>query len=103
MKAARDSIQVSILGREFSVVCPEDEQAALSLAASHLDQRMRQIQRSGKVIGIEKCAIMAALNITHEMLQLKQRDAEAARAGARLKALQDKIDAAMQENGQLPL
>ena len=103
MKAAWNGVKVSIMGREFSVVCDEDQQEALTQAAVHLDRTMRDIQKGGKVIGIERCAIMAALNITHELLDLRKRSGENGDIGGRLRELQDKIDAAMQDQHQLSL
>ena len=85
------------------MVCDEDQQDALSQAAIHLDRTMRDIQKGGKVIGIERCAIMAALNITHELLDLRERSGADSDVGGRLRELQEKIDAAMQEQRQLSL
>jgi len=91
------------MGREFSVACEEDQQDALTEAAIHLDRKMREIQKGGKIIGIERCAIMAALNITHEFLKMKRRSRDADEMGTRLRALQEKIELAMLEQKQLSL
>ncbi|NOT18420.1 MAG: cell division protein ZapA [Sulfuriferula sp.] len=66
---SRDSkgLDISILGREFRVACPEPEQEALLTAAQYLDQKMREIREQGKVIGVERIAVMAALNIAFEL------------------------------------
>lgn len=64
-------LDVTLMGREFRVSCPEDEQQALLSSVEFLDNKMRQIRDAGKVIGIERIAIMAALNITHEYLTSK--------------------------------
>jgi cell division protein ZapA len=65
------SLDVAIMGREFRVACPEDEREGLLQAVSHLDRKMREIRDSGKVIGLERIAIMAAINITHDYLSSK--------------------------------
>ena len=52
------------------VACPEEERDALARAARHLDSKMREIRSSGKVFGTERIAVMAALNITHELLTM---------------------------------
>ena len=65
------SLQVTIMGREFRVACAEEEQAGLLEAVDYLNKRMLEIRDAGKVIGIERIAIMAALNIAHEMLTTK--------------------------------
>jgi cell division protein ZapA len=65
------SLDVAIMGREFRVACPEDEREGLLQAVSFLDRKMREIRDSGKVIGLERIAIMAAINITHDYLSSK--------------------------------
>ncbi|MEO6145993.1 MAG: cell division protein ZapA [Sulfuriferula sp.] len=67
---SRDSkgMDINILGREFRVACPADEQEALLTAADYLDKKMREIREQGKVIGVERIAVMAALNIAYELL-----------------------------------
>lgn len=69
MKATGDGISVSILGKELMVACPPEEREALHQAAALLDSKMREVQEGGKVIGAERCALMAGLNISHELLQ----------------------------------
>lgn len=67
---SRDSkgMDINILGREFRVACPVDEQESLLTAADYLDKKMREIREQGKVIGVERIAVMAALNIAYELL-----------------------------------
>ena len=65
------SLQIAIMGRDFRVACPEDEQAGLLEAVDYLNKKMLEIRDGGKVIGLERIAIMAALNIAHEMLTSK--------------------------------
>ena len=65
------SLQVMIMGREFRVACPEEEQAGLLEAVDYLNRKMLEIRDAGKVIGLERIAIMAALNIAHELLTTK--------------------------------
>lgn len=65
------SLQITIMGREFRVACPEEEQAGLLEAVDYLNKKMLEIRDGGKVIGLERIAIMAALNISHEFLTTK--------------------------------
>jgi cell division protein ZapA len=65
------TLQIAIMGREFRVACPEDEQAGLLEAVDYLNRKMLEIRDAGKIIGLERIAIMAALNIAHEMLTMK--------------------------------
>lgn len=66
-------IKVHILGKEYPVSCPADEQHELLIAARYLDEKMREIRDNGRIIGTERIAVMAALNITYELLQERQR------------------------------
>jgi len=92
-----NGITVSILGKEFAVACPENERAALVAAAAHLDKKMREIHASGKVIGTERTAIMAALNIAHELLDLRGQGGMPSDVNQKLRFLQSKIDAVLQQ------
>jgi len=67
--AASETIQIRILDKEYQVQCPPDEKAALQESAQVLDQRMREIRKSGSVIGLERIAVMAALNLSYDLLQ----------------------------------
>jgi cell division protein ZapA len=96
MKETGDAATVTILGKEFMVACPEDQRNELFAAARLLDSRMREIQSSGKVIGSERCAIMAALNIAAELLTLKSGGSVPGEFNERLRQLQSKIDFALQ-------
>ena len=67
-----DTVEVKILDKEYLIACPEEARAQLESAAKHLDRKMREIRTGGKVHGTERIAVMAALNITHDMLQDSQ-------------------------------
>jgi cell division protein ZapA len=69
MSEANPLVKVQILGKEYPISCPEEEQHDLLLAARYLDDKMRKIRNAGRVIGTERIAVMAALNIAHELLQ----------------------------------
>jgi cell division protein ZapA len=66
--AAPRSIDINILGRAYKVACSREEEPALVAAAHYLDAKMREIRDSSKVIGAERIAIMAGLNLAHELL-----------------------------------
>ena len=70
MKTQR-TVTLKILGRELQVNCPEGQEHELMDAAHYLDQTMHSIRKQGRVIGLERIAMMAALNITHELLQVR--------------------------------
>ncbi|MFK7830019.1 MAG: cell division protein ZapA [Congregibacter sp.] len=71
MSRNANTFSVTILEKEYQVACPADQQAELLLSARHLDEQMRAIRSTGKVIGLERIAVMAALNISHELLQAR--------------------------------
>jgi cell division protein ZapA len=101
------TLDVTILGREFKVACKEDERDELMEAVTLLDRRMREIRDGGKVSGTDRIAVMAALNIAHDLLRERRSaamseevvmpreagesfDAEAARR--KIQAMQASID-----------
>jgi cell division protein ZapA len=96
VKSVPGGVNISILGKELVVACPDGEREALIIAARELDARMREIQNGGKVIGSERVAMMAALNLSNEV-QLLRANAHSLPDGldARLEALNNKIEAAL--------
>ena len=102
MKDSTDGVAVIILGREFRVACPEDERESLLAAAAYLDRKLREVQASGKVIGTERAAIIAALNISHELLELRTRGGLSENTSQKVRLLRNKIDAALRWDGQPP-
>ena len=95
-------IDVTIMGREFRVACPEDEQGALLQSVDYLDKKMREIRDSGKIIGVERIAIMAALNITHELLNTRISGFfDIGEFKSRIDAMQAQIEQAMTEQDEL--
>ncbi len=69
-----NTVMVKILDKEYQVACPAEQQGELVVSAKYLDKQMRSIRDSGKVIGLERIAVMAALNISHELLQASEQD-----------------------------
>lgn len=90
------TVTVYILDKEYHIVCPINERMNLERAATYLDGKMREIRRAGKVIGAERIAVLAALNITHE-LQNKQQQMELLDTvdNNQLRQLLDKVNAAL--------
>ncbi len=94
-------LDVSIMGREFRVACPEDEQDELLAAVNYLDRKMREIRDSGKVIGVERIAIMAALNIAHELLTTRTGGFDIGDFKRRIGTMQEQLDVALQDQEKL--
>lgn len=65
------NVSVTILDREYAVACKPDERQGLIEAAAYLDAKMRDIRANAKLVGLERIAVMAALNIAHESLQAR--------------------------------
>ena len=65
------TVDVSVMGQEFRIHCIEDEREGLLLAVDFLNKKMREIKSNGKIVGTERIAIAAALNITHELLNMQ--------------------------------
>ncbi len=100
----KQPVAVRILDKEFRISCPPEEREALFASAELLNQRMREVRDSGKVFGTDRVAIMAALNLTHELLQQRtgQQSAEEAMA-RRIEAMQARIERALADVGQMEL
>ncbi|MFT4610594.1 MAG: cell division protein ZapA [Cellvibrionaceae bacterium] len=90
---ATETLSVHILGKDYQVACPEEEQDALLRAASELDRRMRVIRQSGNVIGVERIAVMAALNLSNEVLTGQQQRSDIDQDA--LESLHSRIDEAL--------
>ncbi len=92
-------VSVQILDKEYRISCPPQERGNLENAARYLDGRMREIRNGGRAIGAERIAVLAALNIAYELLQLRA-SSEAPEdddTRTRVREMLDKIERALQE------
>lgn len=89
------TVEVNILDKEYLVACPPEQRDALRESARHLDAKMREIRATGKVFGTERIAVMAALNITHEMLETSTMSDSATEL---LRDMDHKLDEALGED-----
>ena len=98
------SVIIHILGKEYQIACPPEEEQQLVNAAQHLDTQMRQIRESGKVVGLERIAVMAALNLSHELLKV-QNETSQSNTGSeeQLTRVSHKLDSALQRLKQLEI
>ena len=98
-----NAVTVHILDKEYCIACPEDEQANLESAARYLDGKMREIRRSGKVVGADRIAVMAALNITHDLLHKQQHlNQQVNSQQDKVRDLLDKVDQALENSTEQP-
>jgi cell division protein ZapA len=101
---SQESIPVSvrILDKEYRVSCGPDEQEDLLESGRVLDQRMREIRQTGRVIGVDRIAVMAALNIAYELLKLQHSQVQGEQdLDRRLRDLQDRLGDALATQHQL--
>jgi cell division protein ZapA len=100
MSADSKSLQINVMGREFRVACPENEQKELLEAVDYLNKKMYEIRDHGKVIGIERIAIMAALNIAHELLGTKVGGFDMAAIKRRMENMETMLDQALRDQSK---
>ena len=97
-------ISVRILDKEYQVSCPANERTDLLDSAELLNSKMREIRDSGKVVGLDRIAVMAALNIANELLKVQAKDkAIEGNVGNRLKLMADRVESVLGTNQQLDL
>lgn len=94
-----NTVTVHILDKEYCIACPPDERSNLESAARYLDGKMREIRSSGKVIGADRVAVMAALNISHELLHKQQHlERQTSSTGDHLRDLLQRVDHALSDD-----
>jgi cell division protein ZapA len=98
------AINIRVLDKEYQVACPADEEPALMESARLVDEKMREIRDSRKMIGADRVAVMAALNLAHDLLTLQTNGANGGPAvETKLRSLQNKVEAAITRGRQLEL
>ncbi len=96
MSAAAEPVKVTILDRQYQFACPEKEREALKTAARHLDESMREIKDSGRLMSLERIALQAALNYCDEMLKLRESvNTRREKIDSKIKMLADQLDQAL--------
>ena len=102
MSADLSRVSVRILEKEYHVTCPIEERTALLDSAEYLNRKMKEIRDSGKVVGLDRIAVMAALNIVNDLLQSKGRDTGVETdIAARLRTLRERVESALARGQQL--
>ena len=101
MNADAKGMQISIMGREFRVACEPDEQKALLEAVDYLNRKMQEIKEQGKVTGLDRIAIMAALNISHELLTTRFGSFDVSEFKRRMAGIETTLDQALADQEKL--
>ena len=97
-------VTVRILEKEYQIACPAGEKANLVASAELLNSKMREIRDSGKVVGLDRVAVMAALNLADELLKIQGQDEKLRNiVGLRIKAMRDQLDSALGQGKHLIL
>lgn len=99
--AASNSVDVTIMGRAFTVACSDEEREGLMEAVGYLNKKMNDIRDAGKVVGVERIAIMTALNLSHELLNAKSGDIDIGDYKRRIILMQNQIDEAIANQSKL--
>ncbi len=104
MSDAFARVTIRILEKEYHVACPAEEQADLLASAELLNGKMREIRDSGKVVGLDRVAVMAALNLANELLKARSQDEELTNiVGLRIRTMRERLDSALGPVKQLNL
>ena len=104
MKNEANAVKVYILDKEYMVTCPDEEKEALAESAKHLNSKMKEIRNTGKIIGLDRIAVMAGLNLAHESIQSGATSSSTVSStGARLLKLNTKIEKVLAEYRQTEL
>ena len=92
---SKEGVKVVIMDREFIVACKKSEKEDLLEAAAHLDKQLRVVQAQSKVVGVEHCAVITALNLSNELLQLRRNSNPSSDLSARLQNLTERVEQAV--------
>jgi len=99
---AAQALDVTLLGRSYRISCAEDEREALLQAVAYLEGKMNEIKQAGKVAGTERIAVMAALNIAHELLSMRLGDGfDMGEAKRRIASMEAALEAALAKQEKL--
>jgi cell division protein ZapA len=97
-------VSVRLLDREYQVACPSEERADLLDSAEYLDAKMREVRDGGKVVGLDRIAVISALNLANELIKLRRHGSTLdGDVGARIRTLRERVEAALERGQQLEL
>ena len=93
----KGALTISLMGREFRVACPDGEEKQLLASVDYLNRKLREVRDTGKVTGNERIAVMAALNIAHELMSKGQQGtaSDTGEIRRRIASMQETVEAAL--------
>ncbi len=104
MSDSQARVSVRILEKEYHVTCPMEERSDLLDSAEFLNSKMREIRDSGKVVGLDRIAVIAALNLANELIRFRKRDTTLETdVGGRLRILRERVESALEKGRQFEL
>ena len=96
-------VSVRILEKEYQVACLPEERSELLDSAEYLNLKMREIRDGGNIIGLDRIAVMAALNLANELLKTKRNGDGGSEVNPRLRKMRERAEAALAKGQQLDL
>nr|WP_298721610.1 cell division protein ZapA [uncultured Steroidobacter sp.] len=96
-------VSVRILEKEYQVACLPEERSELLDSAEFLNGKMREIRDAGNIVGLDRIAVMAALNLAHELLKRNRNDAIESEVSERVRQMRERVESALSRGQQLPL
>ena len=102
MNESTAQVSVRILDKEYQVACPANERTDLLDSAEVLNAKMREIRDSGRIVGVDRIAVMAALNMANDLLHAQARDRSLdGDVSSRLKLISDRVESVLGGSQQL--
>jgi cell division protein ZapA len=96
-------VSVRILEKEYQVACLPEERSELLDSAEFLNGKMKDIRDAGNIVGLDRIAVMAALNLAHELLKRNRNDAIENEVTERVRQMRERVESALNRGTQLPL
>jgi cell division protein ZapA len=97
-------VSVRILEKEYQVACLPEERSELLDSAEYVNGKMREIRDGGNVVGLDRIAVMVALNLAHELLKLRNRgDGVDTDSGQKVRRMRERVESALSKAQQLDL
>jgi cell division protein ZapA len=97
-------VSVRLLDREYQVACPAEERSDLLDSAEYLDSKMREVRDSGKVVGLDRIAVISALNLANELIKLRRNGSTVdSELGTKLRTLRERVESALAQGQQMEL
>ncbi|AMN46673.1 hypothetical protein ACG33_06100 [Steroidobacter denitrificans] len=90
-------VSIRILEKEYQVACLPEERSALLDSAEYLNARMREIRDTGNIVGLDRVAVMAALNLSNELLKMRAREEAPLEAARRIRQMRERVETALDQ------